>query len=170
MKAVARLLCISLLAAAMVPAVALAQPVLTADLQGQMSQDQFRASGLHKLSAAELASLNAWLQGTLQQATTQVRDQAMEAGRQEVITKNRGFLSFDSDEPITAVLPGRFTGFAKGRQYTLDNDQVWEQTDDASISGARLDNPTVRIVPGIIGSWSMQVDGFNTRAKVRRIK
>ena len=30
-------------------------------IEAQMSADEFRAAGLHKLSADELASLNAWL-------------------------------------------------------------------------------------------------------------
>ena len=170
MKAVSRLFCICLLTAAMTPATALAQRVVSADLQQQMSTEQFRAAGLDKLSPAELASLNAWLQGTVEHTAAQVREQAMEEGRQEVIVKNRGFLTFDSNEPIRAVLPGNFNGFAKGRQYTLDNGQVWEQTDAASLSGARGNDRNVRITPGLMGVWYLQVDGFNTRAKVRRVK
>ena len=170
MKAVSRLFCICLLTAAMTPAAALAQRVINADLQQHMSADQFRAAGLDKLSPAELASLNAWLQGTVEQATAQVREQAMEEGRQEVIVKNRGFLSFGSNEPIVAVLPGRFSGFAKGRQYTLDNGQVWEQVDDISQPGSRAQDTSVRITPGVMEVWYLQVEGLNTRAKVRRVK
>ena len=44
------------------------QPVLTADVQQQMSAEQFKAAGLDKLSAKELAALNAWLQ---QKVTTE---------------------------------------------------------------------------------------------------
>ena len=170
MKAVSRLFRICLLTAAMTPATGLAQRVINADLQQQMSAEQFRAAGLDKLSPAELATLDAWLQGTVEQATAQVREQAMEEGRQEVIVKNRGFLSFDSDEPIRAILPGNFNGFGKGRQYTLDNGQVWEQTDGASLSGARGNDKNVRITPGLLGVWYLQIEGFNTRAKVRRVK
>lgn len=170
MKAVSRLFCICLLASALAPATAFAQRVISTDLQQQMSAEQFRAAGLDKLSPSELASLNAWLQGTVEQAATQVREQAMEAGRQEVIVQNRGFLSFGSNEPILASLPGRFNGFAKGRQYTLDNGQVWEQIDDINQPGSRTENKGVRITPGVMEVWYLQVEGLNTRAKVRRIK
>lgn len=170
MKALPRLFCFSLLALALYPGHALAQRSNEADLQQQMSPEQFRAAGLDKLSPAELAALNAWLQGRVEQSISQVREQAMEEGRQEIIVRNRGFLSFGSDEPIVAVLPGQFSGFAKGRQYRLDNDQVWEQTDDARVSAGRLQDPTVRIVPGLMGAWYLQIDGINTRAKVRRVK
>ncbi len=170
MKALPRLFCFSLLALALYPGHALAQRSNTADLQQQMSPEQFRAAGLDKLSPAELAALNAWLQGRVEQSISQVREQALEEGRQEVIVRHRGFLSFGSDEPIVAVLPGRFSGFAKGRQYLLDNGQVWEQTDDARLSGASGNDRQVRISPGLMGAWYLQVDGINTRAKVRRVK
>lgn len=170
MKAASRLLCLSVLLIALQPGNALAQRTISADLQQQMSAEQFRAAGLDKLSATELSNLNAWLQGKVEQAATEVREQAREEGRQEVIVRNRGFLSFGSNEPIIANLPGRFSGFGKGRQYTLDNGQVWEQTDDARISGARGDDRKVRITPGVMGVWYLQVDGYNTRAKVRRVK
>jgi hypothetical protein len=147
-----------------------AQRVVHGDLQQQMSTDEFKAAGLDKLSAAELATLNRWLQGKVEQATSSVLEQAREEGRQEVIVKNRGFYDFGSNEPIVAQLEGEFSGFGKGRQYTLDNNQVWEQTDDASAAGVRKQAPQVRMTPGLMGVWYMQVDGLNTRAKVRRTK
>ena len=86
---------------------ALAQRTVEGDLQQQMSPAEFQAAGLDKLSAAELASLNRWLQGKVQAATTQAVATAREEGRQEVIKKNRGFFDFGSDEPIeTSVTRG----------------------------------------------------------------
>lgn len=147
-----------------------AQRVVEGDLQQQMSAAEFKAAGLDKLSADELAALNAWLQGKVREATTSAVEQAREEGRQEVIVKNRGFFDFGSREPIEAALAGEFNGFGKGRQYTLDNGQVWEQTDDARVSGVRRQAPGVKITPGLMGVWYLQIDGVNTRAKVRRIK
>jgi hypothetical protein len=147
-----------------------AQRVVEGDLQQQMSTAEFKAAGLDKLSPDELAALNAWLQGKVRNATATALEQAREEGRQEVIVKNRGFFDFGSSEPIKATLVGEFTGFGKGRQYTLDNGQVWEQTDDARAPGVRKQSPGVQISPGLIGVWYLQVDGLNTRAKVRRTK
>lgn len=140
------------------------------DLQTQMTTEEFKAAGLEKLSAQELAALNAWLQGKVQQAATSAIEQAREEGRQEVIVKNRGFFDFGSNEPITSTLAGEFAGFGKGRQYTLENGQVWDQTDDARVSGVRKQSPKVKITPGLMGVWYLQVEGVNTRAKVRRSK
>ncbi len=147
-----------------------AQRVVQGDLQQQMSPAEFKAAGLDKLDGEELATLNSWLQGKVEQATSTALEQAREEGRQEVIVKNRGFFDFGSNEPIIANLDGEFSGFGKGRQYTLDNGQVWEQTDEARVSGVRKQAPQVRITPGLMGVWYLQVDGLNTRAKVRRTK
>ncbi|MEI2262899.1 hypothetical protein OHC51_18275 [Stenotrophomonas indicatrix] len=153
---------------------ALAQRVMQGDLQQQMSPAEFKAAGLDKLNAAELATLNRWLQGKVEAATTEavaaVREEAREEGRQEVIVKNRGFFDFGSSEPISGVLQGEFRGFGKGRIYVLDNGQQWEQTDATSISGVRKQSPKVSISPGVMGVWYLKVEGVNTQPKVRRTK
>jgi hypothetical protein len=139
-----------------------------------MSAAEFKAAGLDKLNAAELATLNRWLQGKVEAATTEavaaVREEAREEGRQEVIVKNRGFFDFGSNEPISGVLQGEFRGFGKGRIYVLDNGQQWEQTDTTSVSGVRKQSPKVNISPGVMGVWYLKVEGVNTQPKVRRTK
>lgn len=147
-----------------------AQRVVQGDLQQQMSAAEFNAAGLNKLSPEELVTLNNWLQGKVAQAASIAVEQAREEGRQEVIVKNRGFFDAGSNEPIQATLEGEFRGFGKGRQYTLDNGQVWEQTDETLASGVRKQAPKVRITPGLMNVWYLQIDGLNTRAKVRRTK
>ena len=155
--------------------------VAAADLQAQMTPEQFKAAGLDKLSTTELSNLNAWLRSKVQaesslaaeqarKETTQQIEKAKEDGRQEVIVKNRGFFDFGSSEPITGALQGEFRGFGKGRVYVLDNGQEWEQTDTTSVVGVRKQSPKVSIKPGVMGVWYMKIDGYNTAAKVRRIK
>lgn len=154
----------------MSPSAVLAQRTLHGDLQQQMSASEFKAAGLDKLSTAELAALNSWLQGKVEQAAASAVEQAREEGRQEVIVKNRGFLDFGSNEPIQSNISGTFSGFGKGRNFVLDNGQHWEQTDDTKLSGANRQAPKVKITPGMMGVWYMQIEGFNTRAKVKRVK
>jgi len=166
------LACAALLLSLSAPA--LAQRVVEGDLQQQMSPAEFKAAGLDKLSAQELATLNRWLQGKVEAATTQavaaVRESAREEGRQEVIVKNRGFFDFGSSEPIVGVLQGEFRGFGKGRVYVLDNGQEWEQIDATTLAGVRRQSPAVSIKPGVMGVWYLKVDGVNTQPKVRRTK
>ncbi|MDL5365324.1 hypothetical protein QSH18_06875 [Xanthomonas sp. NCPPB 2654] len=149
---------------------AAAQRTVAGDLQTQMSAQEFKAAGLDKLSPQELAALNDWLQGKVAKETAVALEKAKEEGRQEVIVKNRGFFDFGSQEPIVSTLVGDFTGFSKGRRYVLANGQEWEQTESASLSSVHRSAPKVRIKPGIAGVWYMQVDTYNTQAKVRRVK
>jgi hypothetical protein len=135
-------------------------------IEQQMSYEQFKASGLEKLSAAELANLNAWLSGKLEVETAK----AAETAKQESGDDRRGLIERESRDPVAGAITGAFSGFGKGRQFTLDNGQVWQQIDDASLS-AKLDSPKVRITPSLLGgAWYLAVDGYNTRAKVQRVK
>lgn len=136
-------------------------------VEQQMTPEQFKAAGLDKLSAQELANLNAWLNNTLEVETTKAANLA----KDKVETENRGFLSFGKTDPIVGRIVGEFRGFAVGRSWTLDNGQVWEQIDAASLAGVRKIEPQVRITPSVMGSkWYMQIEGYNTRAGVRRVK
>ena len=160
-----RSLAIALLLACLSP-IASAQSTQPA-IEKQMTPQQFKAAGLDKLSADELANLNVWLGRTLD---TQTAKAATET-KQRIEHENRGFLTFNSDEPITAHINGDFRGFDKGRIYTLDNGQVWQQIDSAQLPGIRLANPEVRIKPALMGNtWYMAVSHYNTRAQVKRIK
>jgi hypothetical protein len=145
------------------PAVAFVQQ----QIERQMTPEQFKSAGLHKLSADELAYLNAWLNDTLEVETTKAATKA----KDKVETENRGFASFGRSDPILARIVGEFRGFGRGRSYTLDNGQVWQQVDDAVLHGVRADGPAVRIKPSVIGNaWYMTVEGRNTTAMVRRVK
>ena len=140
------------------------------NVEQQMSADEFRAAGLEKLTPQELAALNAWLERKVVQETSKAAEAAREEGREEVVRKNRGFFDFGTTEPIESSIVGEFRGFAKGRTYTLENGQVWEQVESASLEGVRRDNPKVSIKPGLLGVWFMRIDGYNTAAKVRRTR
>ncbi len=136
-------------------------------IEKQMTPEQFKAAGLDKLSPQELANLNAWLNNTLEVET----EKAAQLAKDKVETENRGFLPFGKTDPIVARISGEFRGFARGRSWTLDNGQVWEQMDGASLAGVRKTDPQVKITPSLIGNnWYMQIEGYNTRASVRRVK
>ena len=170
MRPIRPLLLASLLA---LPALASAQQA--PPIEQAMSAEEFKATGLDKLSAAELAQLNTWLDRRVQQeasaAVAAATEQAREEGRREVVEKNRGFFHFNSDKPIVAHIVGEFRGFGAGRTYMLDNGQEWRQIDEATLVGVRKTDPAVRLTPSIIGNaWYMGIDGYGTRAKVQRVK
>ena len=136
-------------------------------LQDKMTPAEFKAAGLDQLTPAELASLNAWLQGKV---TEETRKAASEA-RKEVEQKNRGVFDFGSSEPIVSRLKGDFAGFGNGKRYLLENGQEWRQADNAKLHGVRKSNPEITIRPSLIGNaWYLTVEGYNTRTRVERIK
>lgn len=151
---------------ALTPA-AFAQQAIPLPIERQMTPEQFKAAGLDKLDAQQLSNLNAWLNRTLETETTK----AAETAKKQVQDDTRGFFNFGSTEPVVARIAGEFRGFGSGRSYTLDNGHVWQQIDGASLAGVRKTNPQVRITPSLIGnSWYLAIDGYNTRAKVQRVK
>jgi hypothetical protein len=161
-----------LVAAALVfaPAAVLAQARADeAPIQQQMTPEQFKAAGLDKLSAQELANLNAWLGKTLEVETQEAATQAKQEARKE--QQERRFMNFGAKKEIVAKLVGEFHGYSRGRTYTLDNGQVWVQTDSAELTGVHLTNPEVRIKPSVIGEAGyLRVPGAYSSATVRRIK
>ena len=170
----ASLMSVALLMLALAPLAWSQSAPQTANVEQQMSADEFKAAGLDKLSAQELASLNAWLQRKVGQETAKAvevaKEVAKEEGRKEVTEKNRGFFDFGSTEAIESTIVGEFKGFANGRKYTLANGQVWEQVEAATLAGVKRTDAKVTIKPGMFNNWFMKIDGYNTAAKVRRIK
>jgi len=160
-----RSLAVAFLLACIAP-VALAQTALPA-IEKQMTPEEFKAAGLDKLSAEELARLNAWLGRTLDTETAK----AAAVAKQEVEHESRGFFDFGSEEPIVAHIAGEFRSFGKGKTYTLDNGQVWQQIDDAEMVVRPMTDPEVNIKPAMTGnSWYMAVGKYHSRAQVKRIK
>ena len=135
-------------------------------LEERMSAADFRRAGLEKLSAEELAALNAWLQ--------------KDAGQRPVAAATAGGdrLGFEDaerasngDGPITSRLVGESTGFSYGTTFKLENGQVWRSTDrNSRLTGVRLSNPGVEIRKGIMGNWRLKLDGYNTTVNVERVE
>lgn len=161
------LVCLTL---ALHAAPALAQRAVQGDLQSQMSAEQFKAAGLDKLNASELAALNDWLQGKVAKEAAVVVEQAKEAGRQEVIVKNRGFFDFGSKEPIESTMLGEFKGFFEGpRLHAGEWSGVGTNRYGQPVRGAQ--GCTQGQDQAGSGRRVVSADrGYNTPAKVRRIK
>jgi hypothetical protein len=156
---------LALLAALLIPAAPLWAQAFSS-LEERMSHAEFKAAGLEKLSAEELAALNAWLraQGLHAPAAASPATAASE--------DRRGFFQRSSREAIVSRIPGEFTGWTGNTRFELENGQVWEQHGDHSrLVGVTLNNPTVTIKPSLIGgAWYLSVEGYNTQTKVRRVK
>ena len=130
-------------------------------LEERMSQSEFHAAGLDKLSPDELKALNAWLQAHSGTQVTYVTP----GGRPVFYPQE------SSREPVDAHIVGEFTGWYGQTVYTLDNGQKWQQAESGSYQGGKFENPRVTIKPTLMGSWLMYVDPCRSQSlRVTRIK
>lgn len=136
-------------------------------IEKQMTADEFKAAGLDKLSAAELASLNSWM-------TRQAGQQAA-AVREQVKEERKGFGGFfdgKDQEPLVSKISGEFLGWENGTVFRLANGQRWRVIDTPLYyvpkRRASVD-PAVSITPSLMGAWRLQVEGHSVRAKVQRL-
>lgn len=152
-----------LLAGLLMGTVASAADAPAFDVMKDMSAADFRATGLDKLSDAQIKALDAWFAGYQQQhapicnaATPSVAATASAPPAETY--------------PLTAHIAGEFRGWSGSTRVTLDNGEVWEQTDDAVVTSGRMTNPKVTITRGLLNAFYMSVDGVNDSVLVRRVK
>lgn len=136
------------------------------DLLKAMSAADFRATGLDHLSDAQLKALDAWFaehqgRGTADcgAATAAGTPKAAAAGTTAAATENT----------ISSYISGSFKGFRDGARYTLDNGQVWEQTDETQTSISSMTHPKVTIRAGAFNAYYMTVEGAGDSVQVRRL-
>ncbi len=154
----------------LVSSAALADPDFST-LEERMTGQEFRNTGLYKLTAEELAALNRWIrQRSL--AEGEVMGDASEGGATgDGITDRRGLGGSEKDNrPIRSRIVGSFSGWEGNTTFELENGMVWQQTDNASFVSRAMENPEVEIKPGLFGGWYLRVDGYNSSTRVRRIR
>jgi len=129
-------------------------------LEERMSQAEFHAAGLDKLSPDELAQLNAWL-GAHGGATT------------KYVTASGAPVFYPDSaerEAIDTHLVGTFEGWRGHTVFTLDNGQQWQQAESGSFSYNAIQQAKVKIKPMLLGSWLMYVESCGCSVRVNRIK
>lgn len=163
----------------------------TGNLFQQQPPEAFRAAGLHKLTEEELAALEAMflrmksgeIVAIKQEAEQKVA--AAEAKVQETVAEQKksgpGWLralvtlqntteKIGKADPVQSRIAGRFRGWEGRTQFRLENGQIWEASDGSSYVGVDYDSPAVRIYPGMLGSYWMEIEGVNPRVKVKPLK
>lgn len=128
-------------------------------LQQRMSDAEFKAAGLDKLSPQELANLDSWLS-----ANGKVTTKVVDASGKPVFYADKA-----KRNKINAHIMGHFEGWHGQDQFTLDNGQVWKQASSDAPSCTSSNNPVVKVKPSLMGSWLMYVDGCNGDMHVERM-
>ena len=135
-------------------------------LEERMSDAEFRAAGLDRLSPEELASLNEWLRTRL------TAQQAAAASSGEGFRARDGLFNDDSMDrgDVESRYVGTFTGWSQGSTIRLENGQEWKINEPASFRVPPVENPMVSIKPAMLGSWLMKVEGYNRSVRVVRVR
>ena len=157
-----RMLLVSLVLSAALAGSALAQSF--SSVEERMTEAEFKAAGLDKLSPEELAALNAFI-------AAETGKVASTLPAATPVADNRGFNQPSGpDGAIYSSISGEFRGWSQGSRFTLDNGQVWQVADSTARLRVKMQDPKVIIEPGALGAWFMKVEGYNARAGVKRLK
>ncbi|MGI8891692.1 MAG: hypothetical protein ACR2G0_13035 [Chthoniobacterales bacterium] len=116
-----------------------------AEIQNAMTPAQFKAAGLEKLSPAELAKLNAWLQGYREEAVAKVEKSA---ARREKAAK----ISL-----IVSRVDGTWNGVTPGGIIRLEDGSKWKLANKDEHYGGFADHPAVAVYKAGIFGWKMRV-------------
>lgn len=131
-------------------------------LEERMSQSEFHAAGLDKLSPAELKTLNDWLRTHNAVVTT------------VVTTTPSGepvFYPKESDrQTIESRIDGVFAGWRGHTTVKLENGQEWTEQENSVMACGEADHPKVKIKPTLLGSWLMYVESCSDSLRVARTK
>ena len=150
-----------LLGACALVAVGVASAAGFSSLEERMSQSEFHAAGLDKLSPDELKTLDEWLRTHNAAGTT------------TYVTPTGApvFYPKSSDrEVVVSRIDGRFAGWYGNSTFKLENGQEWTQAESGTFTGGKWDHPAVKIKPMLLGSWLMYVEPCGCSVRVNRTK
>jgi hypothetical protein len=115
-----------------------------------MKPEDYEAAGLQKLTAEERARLNEFISNYVssssQQAVTAAVDSAVKARKAA------------PPDVIQSRIVGPFTGYKGNTTFTLENGQIWAQSQRDSMYFPKVDSPPVLIVKGTLG-YRMYIAG-----------
>lgn len=149
--------------------------------------DRFQASGLHKLSEAELAELDASIELLMSKRIVAVQDEAKAAvaaaeakassSRKAgpswlgaLIALDRAEKNAGPSEDLRTRLEGTIKTFSGRRNFKLANGQVWQMVEAGSYAGPVYENPEVIIRPGMMGTFWLNIPDAALRVKVKPVK
>jgi len=116
-----------------------------AGIEQQMTPSEFKAAGLEKLTPAELAKLNGWLQGYREQVVAKVEKKATQREKQAKL------------QLIVSRIDGTWNGIAPGEVIQLEDGSKWKLANKDEHYGGFADHPAVAVYKAGIFGWKMRV-------------
>ncbi len=126
-------------------------------VQKLMSEQEFSASGLEKLSPEEIRALNQWL----------IRYTAGEA--QVLITTDEEVIEADRNQEILSSIKEPFRGWSGSTVFRLENGQVWKQRRRGNYFHDGSDT-RVSITKTFMGFYKMTLVGSGKSVQVTRLE
>ncbi len=130
-------------------------------LEERMSQSEFHAAGLDKLSPEELKNLDAWLNAHNASATP------------IYVTPDGAPVFYPKQserQTIQSRIDGNFTGWYGHTVFKLENGQEWTQAESGSNDCGKANHPKVKIKPTLLGNWLMYISSCSDSVRVERTK
>ena len=125
-------------------------------IKSLMTNAEFQASGLNKLSESEIAELNAWLL-------------KYTANKAPILRKNVAEVKQEASKEIRSRIDGKFSGWSGKTVFRLQNGQVWQQRYSGKWK-TQLDNPEVVISRNFFGFYELKLVDQNRSIGVKRVK
>lgn len=125
-------------------------------LRQMMSEGQFRAAGLERLSEEELRQLDRWFLNFL-------------AYESEQLVKTDKKIQKLQHTGVKRRIVGPFKGWSGKSVFRLDNGEVWQQR-TRSRYAVSLDNPEVEIKKNLFGFYEMIILETGRRVGVTRLR
>ena len=148
----------------------------------RLAPEDFRAAGLGKLTGEEIARLDALVEreragavanpanaggpdaGTVVRAP--VPPSAKSDRDSKVVVAPGTKIEFSA---VESRLTGMFTGWEPRGVFALENGQRWREANGSAYVSPPLSAPKVRITPGVLGTFWMEIEGVRVRVKVVRV-
>lgn len=141
------------------------------DIRDLMSVTQFHQAGLDKLTPQELASLNAWLSGYINEGKQASAAPVLAAPKPAAPDASFGSESLPSAGPqeITSRYAGVLKGWTGNTVFTLENGQIWKQAGPGYETDMRLDHPEV-VIKKLAFGYLLTLPGHSETVFVKRVK
>ena len=113
-----------------------------------MTPSEFKAAGLEKLTPAELAKLNGWVQGYREKAVKVAEKKASQRAEREKMNL------------IVSRVDGIWNGIGPGMVIHLEDGSNWKLANKDERYGGQADHPAVAVWKAGIFGWKMRVSSI----------
>lgn len=124
-------------------------------VESAMPAEAYEAAGLSKLTADERAKLDEFIRGYVAASSEKAATAAIDnAVKEEKVKRNE-------PEVIQSNIVGLFKGYDGRTSFTLENGQVWKQSQQVSRAYPPIQSPPVLIIKGtsFLAGYRMYIAG-----------